>query len=98
MNYFSTKWQETRISPSLNFLLDYQMENYKQPSSSIMVTDGIHFLKTAPTAGKLKINTYAAIKKEGVGFGVIVRNDQGMVMLAVNFESSMHVMSKVKPI
>jgi len=74
------------------------MENYKQPSSSIMVTHGIHILKTAPTAGKVKINTDAAIKKEGVGFGVIVRNEQGMVMLSVNFESSMHVMLKVKPI
>lgn len=64
MNYFSTMWQETPISPSLNFLLDYQMENYKQPSSSIMVTHGIHILKTAPTAGKVKINTDAAIKKK----------------------------------
>lgn len=63
-----------------------------------MVTHGIHILKTAPAAGKVKINTDAAIKKEGVGFGVIVRKEQGMVMLSVNFESSMHVMLKVKPI
>ena len=38
-----------------------QMGNYEQPASSI------HILKTAPTAGKVNINTYACYQEGRCG-------------------------------